>query len=79
MTDREIELLSKWAETSAAEGDLADLPPAQKFSTGWQLGLPDLVVKMPEPFTIPADGRDLYRAFVLPLNVPEDRYVAGVR
>jgi hypothetical protein len=49
-----------------------------KFTEGWQLGEPDLVVKMPEAFPVPASGRDVYRNFVLPLNLPNDVYVKGV-
>src|SRR6185436_6495824 len=48
------------------------------FASGYALGDPDLVVKMPEPFTVPADGRDIYRAFVVPLNNPDDCYVSAI-
>ena len=33
---------------------------------GWQLGVPDVVVSMPVPFGVPADGPDVFRNFVLP-------------
>jgi hypothetical protein len=33
---------------------------------------------MPQKFTIPAGGRDLYRAFVLPVQLPQDAWVAAV-
>jgi hypothetical protein len=78
LTDREIELINRWAENGAAEGDKADLPPPPVFSSDWALGKPDKVVAMPEPFDVPASGRDVYRAFVIPLDLPEDTYVAGV-
>lgn len=78
LTDRELDLFKAWAETGRAEGDDADLPPAPKFADGWRLGTPDLIVKMPEEFTVPADGPDLLQNFVLPLDVPEDKLVAAV-
>ena len=77
LTDREVTLIRTWADNGAPEGNPADLPPARQFKDGWTLGEPDMVVSMPATFAIPAGGRDVYRAFVLPLNLPEDRYVVG--
>lgn len=71
----EIDAIRRWVEDGAIEGDSADLPPPQAFTPGWQLGQPDLVVTMPEPFTVPAEGRDLYRNFVIPLEVPAGRFI----
>jgi len=78
LTDRELELFKTWTETGRAKGDDADLPPAPKFAQGWQLGQPDLIVKMAEPFTVPADGPDLLQNFVIPIEIAEDRLVAAI-
>lgn len=77
LSERELALIEEWAESGAPEGNNADLPPPPRFTEGWQLGEPDLVVKMPEPFEVPADGRDLFRNFVIPIDVDEDRLVAA--
>lgn len=78
LTEPEIALIGDWAKSGAPEGDKIDLPPLPQFSSDWALGQPDLVVSMPKPFKIPAGGRDIYRCFVLPLDVPEDKYVTAV-
>ena len=78
LTDHEIELFARWAAAAAPPGDDADLPPLGVFTEGWQLGEPDLLVRMPEPFTVPADGPDVFRNFVLPLDVAEDKVVAAI-
>lgn len=78
LTDREIEVLSAWAKTGAPEGDSSELPPEPQFAEGWQLGEPDLVLKMTEPFTVPASGPDIFRFFVMPIDLPEDKIVAAV-
>ena len=78
LTDRELSYISKWVEAGCPEGDAADLPPSPKFADGWQLGEPDLIVKMQTPFTVPADGPDLLQNFVIPIDIPEDRLVAAV-
>src|SRR5262249_17617414 len=74
----ELGVLARWAETGAPEGDARDLPPLPKFTDGWQLGEPDLVVKLPRPFAIAADGPDVYHAFVIPIPTDKVRHVKGV-
>ena len=76
LTDRELALFEDWSGAGAPEGDSADLPPPPRFTEGWQLGEPDLVIKMPEPFEVPAEGRDVFRNFVIPLDLDEDKLVA---
>ena len=78
LTDAQAGALKAWADAGAPEGDPKDLPPTPKFTDGWALGEPDLVVKMPEKYTLRAEGRDVFRVFVLPLNLPEDKYVTAV-
>src|SRR5262245_25294636 len=53
LTQEEIRRIADWAEAGAPEGDAKDLKPAPKFTEGWQLGTPDLVLKMPEPYSVP--------------------------
>ncbi|HZN91111.1 MAG TPA: hypothetical protein VFB81_00345 [Myxococcales bacterium] len=76
--DAEIALLKAWWEAGTPRGDPAKAPPAPSFTSGWQLGTPDLVVKMTEAFPVPASGPDVVRAFVIPLQFGEDRDVMGV-
>jgi hypothetical protein len=78
LSDRELSVLARWAENGAPRGDLKDLPPPPEFPEGWRLGEPDMVVKMPEPFEVAASGRDVFRCFVIPLDIAADRTVAGV-
>ncbi len=78
LSDRELKLLADWIKAGCTLGDVADLPPVATFAEGWQLGTPDLVVKMQEPFKVPANGPDLLQNFVLPVKIPEDKLVAAV-
>jgi hypothetical protein len=78
LSDREIDLIRAWADAGAPEGDPADLPPRPQFADGWLLGQPDLIVKMAEPFRVPADGPDILQNFVIPIPVTEDRLVAAI-
>ena len=78
LTDAEIDTIQSWAAAGAPEGDRFSRPVPPSFSERWQLGTPDLVVKMPEPFTIPIHSHDVYQCFVLPLDLPEDKVVSAI-
>lgn len=78
LTGQQIGVIQQWIRDGKIEGNPADLPPAPKFPDGWKLGQPDLVVKLPKPYTLRAEGTDDYRCFVLPLNLTEDKYVRAV-
>ena len=75
---RQVELLAAWHRGGDVEGDPAKLPPAPKFAEGWAMGTPDFEVKMPEAYEVPAEGRDTYRNFVLPLNFAEDKWISAI-
>lgn len=74
----EIETLLRWVSDGMLEGDAAERPAAPLFTPGWQLGEPDLVLTMPEGFTVPADGPDVFRNFVLPIQLGDRRYVRAL-
>ncbi len=78
LTARQLGMLQQWAAEGAPEGNPADLPSTPRWSEGWQLGQPDLVVKMPEPYTVPAEGTDVYRNFVVPIPLEKARYVRAM-
>lgn len=78
LDEKQIALLAAWYHAGAPEGDPAKLPAPPKFTEGWAMGTPDLVVKMPVAYEIPADGRDEYRNFVLPLNFEEDKWISAI-
>jgi hypothetical protein len=73
---RDIDLFRQWADAGAPAGDLNALPPAPRFTGGWQLGTPDLIVPMPA-YTLPPDGTDVFRIFVVPLPVTATRLRAA--
>jgi mono/diheme cytochrome c family protein len=78
LTDEQIGVIQQWAAEGAKEGNAADLPALPKFPDGWRNGEPDLIVSMPEAYTVPAEGRDIYRNFVIPSGFTEDRWLAAV-
>jgi hypothetical protein len=77
LTTDELATLKNWHKTGMAEGPADKLPEPPKFASDWLLGKPDLIVKMPKAYTMRADGSDIYRSFVIPLDMKEDKWVAG--
>lgn len=78
LSDAEIQLFAKWAKQGALEGDVSKMPERPVFREGWQLGEPDAILEMPEAFTVPAHGSDIYRCFVIPTDFGKDMFVTAV-
>jgi len=78
LSDKDIRTLAAWVDGGTPQGDPKDAPPPRKFVAGWQLGQPDLVLTVPEEMTLGASGPDLFRCFVLPTGLTEDKYVTAV-
>lgn len=78
LDDEEIATLARWADGGAPAGDLAAFAPPRLPTGGWQLGDPDLVARMDEPYRLPAEGPDEYRNFVIRPALDGARWVAAV-
>jgi len=78
LTDAQIRTIQAWVDAGMPEGDPRKLPPLPKFTPGWQLGQPDLIVRMDAPFEIPADGPDVFRNFAIKLNLKQDQWVRAI-
>jgi Flp pilus assembly protein TadD/mono/diheme cytochrome c family protein len=75
---QQIADIQQWVAEGATEGNPSDLPALPKFPEGWTLGYPDLVVTMPQAYTLPAEGRDVYRNFVISLPLDRPQYIRAV-
>src|SRR5499433_963014 len=75
LKQQEIDTITAWIDGGAKEGDVKDLPSAPQYAEGWSIGKPDVVIEMPEDFTLEANGPDEYQYFDVPTNFTEDKYV----
>jgi len=78
LTEKQIATLAKWADAGAPLGDPHQVPPPRKFTQGWQLGEPDVILTPTQDYHLAADGDDVYRNFILPANFTTDRYLSAV-
>jgi len=77
LRDTELATLAAWVDGGSPKGDPKDAPPPLNFTDSWQLGKPDLVLTVAEEFQLGASGRDLFRCFVLPTGLTEDKFVTA--
>jgi tetratricopeptide (TPR) repeat protein len=74
----EVERIRRWLADGAIEGEASDLPDLPTWPARWALGTPDLVVDLPAPYALAAEGLDEYRNFVLPSRVGGTAWVEAV-
>ncbi|MBK9316720.1 MAG: cytochrome c [Acidobacteria bacterium] len=75
LSQSEIDLIVNWVKDGAREGNPSDMPVAPTFTNGWSIGKPDIVIPMPETFTLEAEGPDEYQYFEVDPGFKEDVYV----
>ncbi|HLK66627.1 MAG TPA: tetratricopeptide repeat protein [Bryobacteraceae bacterium] len=78
LSDQQIEMIGQWATAGAPEGSAADGPRPPVFTAGWQLGPPDLVITADKPFTVPADGPDVFWNFILSPDLRDVKQVRAI-
>ncbi len=79
LSNEETELIYKWVDNGAPEGDPKDLPPAPEFATGWQIPEPDEVLYMAdEPYDVPANGTIEYQRFMVDPGWTEDKWIQAM-
>ncbi len=78
LSQQEIDTMVAWVEAGSPKGEDKDLPPTPKFTEGWTIGQPDVVLQMQEEYTIPAEGTVPYLYFTMPTNFTEDKWVQAI-
>ena len=78
LTEEDRDAFLSWIAAGAPEGDPAHAPLPRKWTEGWTIGEPDLVVEMPEPYVVPAEGVVRYQYLQTRLDMEEDRWVKAV-
>jgi hypothetical protein len=79
LTETQIEQFGAWVAAGMPRGDASKMPKLPTFpGDGWRLGQPDLILEMPVGFELPASGPDVFRNFVLPTGLTEDKWIRGI-
>jgi tetratricopeptide (TPR) repeat protein len=74
----QIDLIQRWVAQGAVEGNPAELPPQPKFTEGWRLGTPDLILTAQKPLILPPEGTDTYWNFIFRLPIEQTRWMKAI-
>jgi peroxiredoxin len=76
LPDAEKELINTWVNNGCPQGNPADLPKLTPFfAEGWRIPQPEVVYRMPQPFSVPARGVVEYQHFTIDPGFTEDKWV----
>ena len=80
LTDSEIATITAWIDAGAPQGNFRDLPPPRAFSDDdkWHIGKPDVVISLPKPYELRANGPDEFYDIDIDPGFKEDIYVSAI-
>lgn len=78
LTDAQIDLIQQWVKDGAAAGTPTRASAPPKFADEWQLGTPDLVLHVNQPYQLAADGPEIFWNFVVPVPITTTRWIRAM-
>jgi len=75
LTPQQIATILAWVQGSSPAGNPHDAPPPRHWAQGWNIALPDVVLPMPTPVAIPADGDVEYTYEIVPTHFTADKWI----
>ncbi len=75
LSPAQIAAVVAWARAGAPAGDPHDSPPPPHWTKGWNIPPPDVVLQMPKPVPISADGDVEYTYEIVPTHFAHDTWV----
>jgi len=75
LSEDAINTITAWADSGAPEGNAKDAPKPIAWTVGWAIPQPDVILKMPVAFKVPATGTVEYQNIVIPTNFTEDKWI----
>jgi len=76
LSNQDIETITSWVDAGARAGDERTAPPPRTFENGWNIK-PDIIVEMPKPFELPAQGTINYKYVLVKTDFKEDMWVTA--
>ena len=78
LTAAQIQLIQDWVKAGFPAGSAAGAAAPPKFADEWQLGTPDLVLRVGRPYQLEADGPEVFWNFILPVPITATRWVKAM-
>lgn len=76
LSQKDLDTLVAWVDQGAVEGNPKDAPAPLTFQEGWNI-TPDIVIRMPKPFHLPAKGTIDYQYVLVKGNFDQDLWVTS--
>jgi hypothetical protein len=78
LTAAEKDIIARWVEAGAPQGNPNDAATPPSFTDGWRIGKPDAVFEMPEDYPVPARGTIEYEFFYIPTDFTEPKWLRAI-
>lgn len=80
LTDDQIDMFRAWVINGTPAGQKEEAPQPLEWppSDAWQIGEPDFIFPMPEPYVVPKHRVDEYQYYRVEADFPEDRYIQAI-
>ena len=78
LTDAQIKLFADWVKQGTPAGTPRKGAAAPQFDSGWPMGQPDLVLRSARPYTLPADAKETFWNFIMPVPISSTRWVRAI-
>jgi peroxiredoxin len=78
LTARERATLLAWIDQGTPRGDASQEPPPRAWPDGWTIGTPDVVLEMPDAYTVKPEGVLPYQRFRVKTGFTEDRWAQAI-
>lgn len=75
LTDAEIQTVTRWVNAGAPPGDPNEAPKPVHWVEGWTIGQPEVILEMPNTFSVPASGVIPYQYVIVPTGFKHDTWV----
>jgi hypothetical protein len=77
LSDAQIEVITRWAQSGMASGDLSRAPKAPEFTSEYLFGEPDAVFTA-EPYQVGDDVEDHYQWLAVENPIEEERWIKAI-
>src|SRR5712692_7948245 len=72
LSQNETKIFATWVDGGAQAGNPHEAPPALRWTEGWNISPPDVVIEMPKPVTLAPKGDIDYTYENVPTHFRED-------
>ena len=77
LSDTQIDVLTRWASSGMASGDLSRAPQPPAFSSEWRIGEPDATFTA-EPYQVGDDVEDHYQWLKVENPIDQERWIKAI-